>query len=615
MKQKMRKQEKENKWIKHIYWLPIYATLLFLPFITRYCQYVSRYVGQAFYSNNEYSGDSQLFIKQTWFTVIAALLACIIGFVLYKYRKEIFRKYNFEKNGYGEQLKILIPAGVYFVFVLLSSLLSEYKYAAFTGSDDQFESFFVVAGYILLVSYVYFLVRSDEDVSFIVKLIGIAMIMFSVYGILQYTGNDLLKFDWFQKLITPGGNGYIESTMPENTVYLSAYNTNYAGVLLAFLSAFCLAILLTEKKPLYMGLELLLLAALVTCLIGTGSRAGLLVFVVSAGLALLFLLKKLIRYWYVLIPAVTFVVLAASLFIRYQNIPVMDKILNALNLEKNETNPLERLVTTESGIDVIYKDVVFSVDMYIIDGVIDVRASYEDGTELPLVLSEDQTYYTLGCEGLEDVTVSVAVMSQNIPVFIINMNGRDWVFATGMSNVDGCYYLNPYGKLIQLNEVERIGFYGHERFASGRGFLWSQTLPILKDTWLIGSGANAFTFAYPQENYKDMYFYFGGQVLTTRPHCMYLQIAVESGVVSLIALVVFWAWYLLQSVGIYFKSKLETMTERVGFACFLAVFVYLVCGLTNDSMVTVAPVFWCILGLGLATNRMVKEEKKISEMK
>ena len=169
--------------------------------------------------------------------------------------------------------------------------------------------------------------------------------------------------------------------------------------------------------------------------------------------------------------------------------------------------------------------------------------------------------------------------------------------------------MNAKGKLLTLDEVDRIGFEGYERFASGRGLIWSQTFPVLKKTWLIGSGANTFTFAYPQDNYPDMYYFSGSEMIATRPHCMYLQIAVESGVVSLIALVVFWAWYLLQSVGIYFKSKLETMTERVGFACFLAVFVYLVCGLTNDSMVTVAPVFWCIMGLGLATNRMVKEQK------
>ena len=42
---------------------------------------------------------------------------------------------------------------------------------------------------------------------------------------------------------------------------------------------------------------------------------------------------------------------------------------------------------------------------------------------------------------------------------------------------------------------------------------------------------------------------------------------------------------------------------------FAAVLVYLIAGIANDSNVCTAPVFWGMLGLGLATNRMISEKE------
>ena len=48
----------------------------------------------------------------------------------------------------------------------------------------------------------------------------------------------------------------------------------------------------------------------------------------------------------------------------------------------------------------------------------------------------------------------------------------------------------------------------------------------------------------------------------------------------------------------------------VGFGLFAAVLVYLIAAVANDSNVCTAPVFWGILGLGLAVNRMLAGKEK-----
>ena len=55
---------------------------------------------------------------------------------------------------------------------------------------------------------------------------------------------------------------------------------------------------------------------------------------------------------------------------------------------------------------------------------------------------------------------------------------------------------------------------------------------------------------------------------------------------------------------------MESFTARVGAAIMISVFGYVVTGIANDSTVAVAPVFWGLLGVGLAVNRMVSKENE-----
>ena len=594
-------------------WLPVFAILAILPLISRYKLYESR-LSEFLWTPFDTEGiDFYLYYKQAVFVGLTGLLFFLSCFFVYKnsaWKKEI-----------RTQWTMLIPLGIYLLLALLSSLFSKHTYAAFTGSDGQFESFFVLLGYVLLVVYLPFLVQTEQDIRRFLMCLLIEGMILGVVGLLQYSENNPVQWEWVQRLMTP--KGYLEACGPLESIFepwrvsLFSYNPNYAGMLLALLSAFCLGILFTETRWKYLIGETILLLVLLLSLIGTGSKAGFLTFAAVAVASLLFLRKKIKKHWRILLPVAAVALIGIFFFLHSKEISLWTQIKQALTFEKSEQNPLQEMSTEPDKVCFTYRGVSFSVAFDYSDGFLDFMVleypfkDTEKAEEIPLLISEDRKLYYLGREGLKDVSIRPGIINDAVPAFSILLNGREWMFVYLGEQENHYFYLNQYLKLEELKEIPRFGFEGYEHFITERGLIWSMTLPLLKDSLLLGSGANTFAFVYPQNNYKDLYYYTGDATASTRPHSLYLQVAVECGVPALLALLVFFAWYLIQSLRLYWKADFGTLAKRVGLACFLAITAYLICGLTNDSMITVAPVFWGIVVMGVAVNRIVKKEKQL----
>jgi hypothetical protein len=167
-------------------------------------------------------------------------------------------------------------------------------------------------------------------------------------------------------------------------------------------------------------------------------------------------------------------------------------------------------------------------------------------------------------------------------------------------------------KLTDPVEAPRIRLFdGRETFASNRGYIWSRTIPMLKDTLITGYGPDNYPMVFPQDDYVGRFNVGDEGMLNTlvdKPHNMYLQTAVNTGVISLLALLAVWAIYLFDSFKIYMKGKMESFAEYMGAATFLSIIAYLVAGLFNDNIVPVAPLFWILLGTGIGINRMIKTQ-------
>jgi O-antigen ligase len=90
---------------------------------------------------------------------------------------------------------------------------------------------------------------------------------------------------------------------------------------------------------------------------------------------------------------------------------------------------------------------------------------------------------------------------------------------------------------------------------------------------------------------------------------MYLQIAMNTGVLSLLSVLTLFGFYILQSLKLYMKSMNNSFASISGAGIFLSICGYLAAGLFNDSLVAVAPVFWILLGLGFVCNGLNKKQK------
>lgn len=112
---------------------------------------------------------------------------------------------------------------------------------------------------------------------------------------------------------------------------------------------------------------------------------------------------------------------------------------------------------------------------------------------------------------------------------------------TGMDS--GYYFVNCYGRLEKLDSTA-IGtsrlLDGREKLISGRGYIWSRTIPLLREYLFLGSGQDTFAIVYPNNDYIGKLNWDYENILITKPHCMYLQIAVQSGVLSLLESLLIW---------------------------------------------------------------------------
>lgn len=156
----------------------------------------------------------------------------------------------------------------------------------------------------------------------------------------------------------------------------------------------------------------------------------------------------------------------------------------------------------------------------------------------------------------------------------------------------------------EISWAERyIEKYG--RLGSGRGYIWIRTIEMLNDTIFLGKGPDTFALYFPNKDpLKDAYGF--EHKLVDKPHSMYLQWGVNIGVVSLLIFLVLIKIHFIQSFVLLWKKGINSKAGIYAIGLFAAWCGYLISGVFNDSIVSVAPVFWVIFGMSMAANEMLK---------
>ena len=141
----------------------------------------------------------------------------------------------------------------------------------------------------------------------------------------------------------------------------------------------------------------------------------------------------------------------------------------------------------------------------------------------------------------------------------------------------------------------------------------------MKDTMLLGHGADTYCLFFPHNDYVGKYNAGGGltkniEIIVDKPHNMYMGAWVGTGGISVLALIALYVLYIIQSVKIYFRKDYEDMDflDITGAGIMLGVTGFLFTGLVDDSTVSVMPIFYTMLGLGIVTNILQRDKGQIS---
>ena len=580
---------------KNICCLPLLLWIVIIPLIVKVKFFPNPMTDYAWYSHEASLADFFLYYKSMMITITGALMLVMLAWQISKMRRK--------DTLINSNTRIFIPLIIYLLLVILSSMFSKYGYFCVHGMPDQFETVWNLIAYVVALFYCYYVVvYQDSDVP-ILGLVFIGAALIGVICALQYFKIDIYRLIY-------AGKGY-SFTFAEGQVYGPFYNINYVGYyVLLFVPLFIL------MAALYPNVKVKIVSAVLTVLLlismwGADSSTAWVAFAGVSVFAVLFLLFKNVKAKKLLWLPIA-VILLGGACVCVAIAPRIGAYIQSTNTEKRD---LENIYTNDDAVEIDYKGQKLFVQMIQNEDMLTVILTDQDQTEVAseAVDSQDGYYYLLTDERFAGLTVMPVLVTEDPERygFIVNVEDKDWCFTNQLTDDGTYYYYSSIGTLTKLTE-ENVSddfkpLVNLSSFANGRGYIWNKTICMLKDYIFFGSGADTFAVAYPNDDFVDKYNNAYDNLVITKPHNMYLQIAVQTGVLSLICFLVFYLWYFISSVRIYFRQRLDNLLVITGFAILLGTMGYMISGLANDSTVTVSPLFWALMGAGIGVNHRIKK--------
>ncbi len=591
--------------------------------------------------------DFFAYYKMTWF--IALTCISLIFFFIYISTKKI--KLTLPK--------MFIPLGVFTILVFLSSSFSDHHKQAFFGFPERYEGFFTIFCYIAVCFICSMLVSSEFDIKYLLYFLGFSVLIMSIIGITQFFGFDFFQSDVGKKLILPKASesiaGSLDFKFPKQYIYSTLYNPNYVGGFFAIILSICIVIFLSVNKLKYKIASGIFCILAFINLLGSLSSTGM-ISMFASGVIILILMRKSLIKNIVSILALMICIIATTFFMNYSSdgkvfselkiasnlnytaikdkfialaTPENDKsgisntlmlmsfdqdsITNTVDESKINTSSLLALNTPSSSIPTSENLTDIKIDknkLYLYTSDTDALVISFDPTTSKLTFSDTNKKTIEVSTSNEDNKINVSFIDSRFKNILISIDNNivkiqapNTSFAVANTE-NGFKIATPAGNTTDIIKAESFGFQGREKWGSNRGYIWSRSIPMIKDTFLLGHGPDTFEMYFPQNDYvAKMKFMESMYTVVDKPHNLYLQLAINTGVLSLLSFLIFIGWYFIHSLKLYFKGVFNEYFVA-GVACLAAVSSFLVSSIANDSTISVSLTFWIVLGVGIACNRL-----------
>lgn len=592
--------KKSKKININIYNAPLIFVVAVVPLIMRFHEYDTKLGEYGWFLSDSVQIDLFFYGK------MVALIICSIYMIIVLTYKYLYRKQQVKKA------YMFFSLLIYAVFVIISTIFSNNIYFSVFGSYEHFESVFVILSYCIIAFYTYEIVDDIRILKSIFPWFLTGIVLMLSIGVLQGIGKDPLNSVIGLKIIgVPDGfNADISDSVP----YLTLHNPNFAGIYTAIMAQILITIAICAKKKFTRFFCIFLLSIDIFVLYKSGSKTALIVlfavFFIYSVFMRQYIKKNLWKYVCII------GVVCACFFLT--NVIYGNKLLKDVGYTvKNTTvedHYLEYIETLDDRVQMSYngKLIIFamSVDE---DGKYCMKVSDGDGNNYETKYNEETDCYEIADD---KGSVSYKIYNNNsFTGFVVNVENINWKFSNCMKENDSSYYSYANGKPLKLhkNEIDYRGYFAeHPQFASLRGFIWSRTFPLLRNHFLIGSGPDTFITEFPNDAIVDKTNVGFKYNYIDRPHNLFLQIFVQTGGISLIAICIFFATYIIDSFKLLIKCDTaceKSFINNIGIGILFSVIIYLLMFITNDSNSGNSPFFFFLLGLGFAVNELIKNDK------
>ncbi len=576
--------------------LPIMVFIGIIFAIVRMKTYTSPL--QGFYWTNYKEAYSDFFsYYKAAFIILMATLAVLI--LLYRLMTQslIIKK-----------TKLYIPMAIYIGFVVLSWIFSDYGHFAFKGYNDRFEGSIVIISYFIMMFYIINTVYTEKSVKRILTVLGVMTFIIGLLGLSQFLDMDFFRTSFGKKMITPRYYWpHVDSlkfTFKNREIYQTVYNINYVSFYLAMIIPVFSMLFFYVKEMKYKIALGVLNALLIINLIGSKSSGGLLGIGVAFIVGIVLLNKRLLQWWksvaVILGVAIIMIAMTANVLLP-ELFGTVKRATAPAQAPSVERTFIDYMDTYENKLDVSLNGQAVTFESDFSMAVPSITIYDTADKSIPSKRLEDGTFI-IDQEGYEDYLFRFA---KNEDKFFLQLMVDEQPFNFLLANEKMIYY-NVFGNETDLDRIDTFGFEGRAKFGSGRGYIWSRALPVMFDHFIIGSGADTFIFEFPHNDYYGKYNVdWRLNLVVDKPHSMYIQYGINTGMLSLFALIALFTSYCVWSIKIYYRREYSSFFDFAGSGIFLGVIGFLFAGIANDTTVSIMPMFYGLFALGITINLFI----------
>lgn len=579
--------------------VPIIIALIFVPLLVRAIQIEipAEHLVWA-------KGASEFFVDvfpyhKSGLFIFASLIA--LSLYIYAYVKHY-------TNLVDTKLDYLVYA--YMVIVVLSTLFSSNFGLSIVGFKAHYENVFVLLGYMILFLYTSKIINDEKKLDRLLVFWFASTIIMFLIGLGQQFGFDLITSEFGQKFVKPSSMTTINLTGDNEVVrnvYQTLFHYNYVSFYAAIALPFALSMSIIEKdfkkRSMYIAMTLMMAINQVISL----SRNGFFGIVVALFFVLILLRKPIFKFWKIVIPVMVLGLVSITVIFMTSESLAVTRIIDAVN---EFTQVVEKPF---KSIDIIDEHVVIEHSNYELtlkyepdnSANIEGITLYKNNTQLTPDKIEGEGAYTLKYS--DQLQFNLFNVTDGVSSYLeIDLEGIPWYFTY---KEDTFQMVMPNGLAAPVEHISSFGFEGRENFGSERGYIWSRSIPLVFDYWLLGSGPDTFPQVFPQNDLvgkKNAYN--KTAIVVDKPHNIYLGYGIQTGLISLIIMLLIWGIYITTTIKLYWKDQFTNFYAKIGISSLVAVIGYLASGVFNDTNINVTPVFWVIMGIGVAANTMYRKE-------